>query len=123
MTTDNSNLPPEPEPPLVQCPCCTTKIPADKLSIWGMFLAETEPRLSTRAYNVLKNANIQSAAHVARMSLPEILRCKNSGKKALDNILAVIDSLELSQYREDWLTWDSERFLQSHPEYLTTKSI
>ena len=55
-----------------------------------------ELELSVRSYNCLKNANIQSIADLIQRSEAEMLRTKNFGRKSLNEIKEILQSLGLS---------------------------
>ncbi|GBD98750.1 DNA-directed RNA polymerase subunit alpha [bacterium BMS3Abin07] len=54
-----------------------------------------ELELSVRSYNCLKNAEIKTIAGLVRKTEQEILKTKNFGKKSLDEIKELLDSMGL----------------------------
>lgn len=54
-----------------------------------------ELELSVRAYNCLKNANIKTIADLVQKTEYELLRTKNFGRKSLNEIKSVIQSMGL----------------------------
>jgi len=54
-----------------------------------------ELELSVRSYNCLKNANIKTIAGLVQKTEQEILKTKNFGKKSLDEIKELLDSMGL----------------------------
>jgi DNA-directed RNA polymerase subunit alpha len=55
-----------------------------------------ELELSVRAYNCLKNANIQTIAELVQKSEQEMLRTKNFGRKSLNEIKEILTNMGLS---------------------------
>ena len=54
-----------------------------------------ELELSVRSYNCLKNANIQTIGDLVQRSEAEMLRTKNFGRKSLNEIKEILQSLSL----------------------------
>jgi DNA-directed RNA polymerase subunit alpha len=54
-----------------------------------------ELELSVRSYNCLKNANIQTIAELVQKSEQEMLRTKNFGRKSLNEIKEILNSMGL----------------------------
>ncbi len=54
-----------------------------------------ELELSVRSYNCLKNANIQTIRELVQKSEPEMLRTKNFGRKSLNEIKEILQSMGL----------------------------
>ncbi|MFQ3573371.1 MAG: DNA-directed RNA polymerase subunit alpha C-terminal domain-containing protein, partial [Thermodesulfovibrionales bacterium] len=54
-----------------------------------------EIELSVRAYNCLKNANIKTIADLVQKTEHEMLRTKNFGRKSLNEIKQVLNSMGL----------------------------
>ena len=54
-----------------------------------------ELELSVRSYNCLKNANIQSIRELVQKTEPEMLRTKNFGRKSLNEIKEILQSMGL----------------------------
>ncbi len=54
-----------------------------------------ELELSVRAYNCLKNANIQTVADLVQKTEQEMLRTKNFGRKSLDEIKSILKRMGL----------------------------
>lgn len=54
-----------------------------------------ELELSVRSYNCLKNANIRTIRELVRKSEPEMLRTKNFGRKSLNEIKEILQSMGL----------------------------
>jgi DNA-directed RNA polymerase subunit alpha len=55
-----------------------------------------ELELSVRSYNCLKNANIQTIGELIQKSESEMLRTKNFGRKSLNEIKEILQSMGLS---------------------------
>jgi len=55
-----------------------------------------ELELSVRAYNCLKNANIQTIGELVQKSEQEMLRTKNFGRKSLNEIKEILQNMGLS---------------------------
>jgi len=55
-----------------------------------------ELELSVRAYNCLKNANIQTIGELIQKSEQEMLRTKNFGRKSLNEIKEILQNMGLS---------------------------
>ena len=55
-----------------------------------------ELELSVRSYNCLKNAQIQTIGELVQKSEQEMLRTKNFGRKSLNEIKAILQSMGLS---------------------------
>ena len=55
-----------------------------------------ELELSVRAYNCLKNANIQTIGELVEKSEQEMLRTKNFGRKSLNEIKVILSNMGLS---------------------------
>ncbi len=55
-----------------------------------------ELELSVRAYNCLKNANIQTIGELVQKSEQEMLRTKNFGRKSLNEIKEILTNMGLS---------------------------
>ena len=55
-----------------------------------------ELELSVRSYNCLKNANIQTIAELVQKSEQEMLRTKNFGRKSLNEIKEILQTMGLS---------------------------
>jgi DNA-directed RNA polymerase subunit alpha len=55
-----------------------------------------ELELSVRSYNCLKNANIQTIAELVQKSEQEMLRTKNFGRKSLNEIKEILNTMGLS---------------------------
>lgn len=55
-----------------------------------------ELELSVRAYNCLKNANIKNIAELVQKTEHEMLRTKNFGRKSLNEIKEILQSMGLS---------------------------
>jgi DNA-directed RNA polymerase subunit alpha len=55
-----------------------------------------ELELSVRAYNCLKNANIQTIGELVQKSEQEMLRTKNFGRKSLNEIKEILTTMGLS---------------------------
>ena len=56
-------------------------------------LIESLP-LNTRAYNALKGANVNTVQELINLTPEEIYKLKNIGKKTLDEILSIINTLK-----------------------------
>ena len=54
-----------------------------------------ELELSVRSYNCLKNANIRTIRELVQKSEPEMLRTKNFGRKSLNEIKEILQSMGL----------------------------
>jgi DNA-directed RNA polymerase subunit alpha len=54
-----------------------------------------ELELSVRSYNCLKNANIQTIRELVQKTEPEMLRTKNFGRKSLNEIKEILQSMGL----------------------------
>ena len=54
-----------------------------------------ELELSVRSYNCLKNANIQTIGELVQKSEAEMLKTKNFGRKALNDIKEILASMGL----------------------------
>ncbi len=54
-----------------------------------------ELELSVRSYNCLKNANIRTIRELVQKSEPEMLRTKNFGRKSLNEIKEILESMGL----------------------------
>jgi len=54
-----------------------------------------ELELSVRSYNCLKNANIQTIAELVQKTDSEMLRTRNFGRKSLNEIKEILESMEL----------------------------
>ena len=54
-----------------------------------------ELELSVRAYNCLKNANIQTIGELVQKSEQEMLRTKNFGRKSLNEIKEILTNMGL----------------------------
>jgi DNA-directed RNA polymerase subunit alpha len=55
-----------------------------------------ELELSVRSYNCLKNANIQSIGELVQKTEAEMLKTKNFGRKSLNEIKEILNSMGLS---------------------------
>ncbi|MGH9460473.1 MAG: DNA-directed RNA polymerase subunit alpha [Vicinamibacteria bacterium] len=55
-----------------------------------------ELELSVRSYNCLKNANIQTIAELVQKTEAEMLKTKNFGRKSLNEIKEILNSMGLS---------------------------
>jgi DNA-directed RNA polymerase subunit alpha len=55
-----------------------------------------ELELSVRSYNCLKNANIQTIGELVQKSEAEMLKTKNFGRKSLNEIKEILQSMGLS---------------------------
>ncbi len=55
-----------------------------------------ELELSVRSYNCLKNANIRTLRELVQKTEPEMLRTKNFGRKSLNEIKEILQSLGLN---------------------------
>ncbi len=55
-----------------------------------------ELELSVRSYNCLKNANIQTIGELVQKTEAEMLRTKNFGRKSLNEIKEILNSMGLS---------------------------
>jgi DNA-directed RNA polymerase subunit alpha len=55
-----------------------------------------ELELSVRSYNCLKNANIKTIGELVQKSESEMLKTKNFGRKSLNEIKEILETLGLS---------------------------
>ena len=79
-----ADLPTEPEGPQGQ------PVPNEHLD-----KSVEELELSVRSYNCLKNANIRTIRELVQKTEPEMLRTKNFGRKSLNEIKEILESMGL----------------------------
>lgn len=60
-----------------------------------------ELELSVRSFNCLKRANINTVGDLINMTLDELMKIRNLGKKSLDEIIEKVESLGLSFKNEN----------------------
>jgi len=68
-------------------------VPSEANEHLGKSVEELE--LSVRSYNCLKNANIRTIRELVQKSEPEMLRTKNFGRKSLNEIKEILQSMGL----------------------------
>jgi DNA-directed RNA polymerase subunit alpha len=74
------------------------QIPDQDRELWQEKLSRSvdEMELSVRSYNCLKNANISTIGELVQKSEAEMLKTKNFGRKSLNEIKEILDSMGLS---------------------------
>ncbi|SVC30726.1 uncharacterized protein METZ01_LOCUS283580, partial [marine metagenome] len=83
------NFEEEPEP-------AKPEIDQKKQKMWANLAKSVEElELSVRSYNCLKNANIQTIAELVQKTDSEMLRTRNFGRKSLNEIKEILESMEL----------------------------
>ncbi len=83
------NFDEEPEP-------AKPEIDQKKQKMWANLAKSVEElELSVRSYNCLKNANIQTIAELVQKTDSEMLRTRNFGRKSLNEIKEILESMEL----------------------------
>ena len=60
--------------------------------------------LTVRSFNCLKKAGIEDVSQLASLSLNELLKIKNLGKKSLDEILEKMKDLGYDLEKK-WISW------------------
>jgi DNA-directed RNA polymerase subunit alpha len=78
---------PEPEKPVAN---------QEKQKMWlNLAKSVEELELSVRSYNCLKNAKIETIAELVQKTDSEMLRTRNFGRKSLNEIKAILETMEL----------------------------
>ncbi len=79
-----------------EAPRTASVVTASAITNENMMKSIDELELSVRAYNCLKNANIKTIADLVQRSEHEMLKTKNFGRKSLNEIKDILNSMGLS---------------------------
>lgn len=79
-----------------ESPRAASVITATTVSNENLLKSIDELELSVRAYNCLKNANIRTISDLVQRSEHEMLKTKNFGRKSLNEIKDILNSMGLS---------------------------
>ena len=79
-----------------ESPRTQSVVSASTISNENLLKSIDELELSVRAYNCLKNANIKTIADLVQRTEHEMLKTKNFGRKSLNEIKEILNSMGLS---------------------------